>query len=607
MDMGIRGCLMGMSAPERTRKNAPLAAFISASILGCILLLSMYHNFPVAFSADIDGDGLSDWFQRIAPVEDLVRREEGFEIVTVGYDSEPDLPFLLFTGSLLVLILPFSISLWIWNRPVRRERSRKWKDEGSMQDTVRRLAAFLEINPSLPEAVRLARASMPEKDQKLLGPLVWGPFSEGRSFKHVYTEMVKEWRSRSPEIGMALEGLSSAEREGSKMEVSSSSREVVLRLSEDTKARMEEYSRSLSGPSTALFGLGVLLPMLLSTMIPVAGIDGRTAILLGLLLWVALPAGMIYAGGRLLLRRPAPSFSRDSPVGIVVVPTFYNVLSISLGSVLAGISIWYAAFAANGPGILGSLLDHGIAPLLGFFTGSSLMAAGIIDLLTRRREEVSVEWKEAMELSPPFLQEIAVSISEGHSFERSFGTALGKGLLPGGRRSFVPGEERLFPFVPEPLRSFLESAREYSKAGSGPGGQAIRALSKHINGLTHLEKEMASRVRSTIGQMELTASLFAPLMIGTSAGIFSLMETTSGSIPDGMLIGGSGGSDAIGVFHFVLLTGGYLLPLSVVTTLILHRLETGDPGAGWRKVPKRIVQSSLAFAVGVIASTLLIG
>ncbi|MGA1847954.1 MAG: hypothetical protein ACMUHB_01315, partial [Thermoplasmatota archaeon] len=452
-----------------------------------------------------------------------------------------------------------------------------------------------------------ARSSMEEKDQRLLGPLVWGPFSEGKPFKLVYREIIEEWRARSPELGRALEGLSSAESEGTRIEVSSSSREVVQRLSEDTKARMEEYSRSLSGPSTALFGLGVLLPMLLSTMIPVAGISGRTAILVGFLLWVVLPAGMIYAGNRLLLRRPAPSFSKGVPGLSGLTPTRFNTASIGIGSLILGISILGALYQDGPAGRLYMIMDHGIAALLVSFTGLAMIAGGIIDMLSRRREEGVDEWKRTMEISPPFLQEVAVSISDGHSFERSVASALGKGSLKGRGGSFIPGEDRSFSWMPEPLRSFLHNAREYSKAGPVSGGQAVRALSKHINSLVRLEKEMASRVRSTIGQMELTASLFAPLMIGTSAGIFSLMETTSGTLPGGLIAGGGVGEGSIGVFHFVLLTGGYLLPLSVVSTLVLHRLETGDPHGGWGKVPKKVLQSSLAFAAGVIASTILIG
>jgi hypothetical protein len=599
--------MMGPDRQGKGWKMSCLSAFIASSLLGCLVLVSIYTNFPVAISGDMNRDGISDEFQVITPIEDLVMKNGSWEPVVVGYDSEPDLLFLVFSGSLLVLVLPLSIALWIWNRPVRARKLNRWEEEGVMQDTVRRLAAFLEINPSLPEAVRLARSSMDEKDQRLLGPLVWGPFAEGRSFKQVYSGMVEEWRSRSPELGRALEGLSSAEREGSRIEVSSSSREVVQRLSEDTKSRMEEYSRSLSGPSTALFGLGVLLPMLLSTMIPVAGMSGRTAILVGFLLWVVLPAGMVYAGNTLLLRRPAPSFSKGAHGHSVIMPTPFNTASLVLGSIFLGISILSTASQGGHGGALYNIMDHGIVPLLLSFIGISMIVAGIIDMLTRKREAGIGEWKRTMEFSPHFLQEIAVSLSEGYSFERSLAAAIQKRNFLDKRGSFLPGEDRLLSWVPEPLRSFLGNAREYSKAGAGPGGQAVRVLSKHISGLVRLEKDMASRVRSTIGQMELTASLFAPLMIGTSAGIFSLMETTSGTIPDGLIIGGGVGEGSIGVFHFVLLTGGYLLSLSIVSTLVLHRLETGDPHGGWGKVPRRILQSSLAFAAGVIISTILIG
>jgi hypothetical protein len=105
--------------------------------------------------------------------------------------------------------------------------------------------------------------------------------------------------------------------------------------------------------------------------------------------------------------------------------------------------------------------------------------------------------------------------------------------------------------------------------------------------------------------MEVTSSLFAPVMIGSSAGIFSLMESTGSSVSGGMMMGGAADGGAISAFHFILMTGGYLIFLSISTTLTLHRLETGMTSGGWYKVPKRIVQASVAFTIGVCTSMIL--
>jgi hypothetical protein len=168
----------------------------------------------------------------------------------------------------------------------------------------------------------------------------------------------------------------------------------------------------------------------------------------------------------------------------------------------------------------------------------------------------------------------------------------------------MPGETLEEMEYPEPLSSFLESAREFSRAGKGAGGRAVRAFSRHIKELQDLERDLSSRVRSAVGQMEVTASIFAPLMIGISAGIFTLMDSISSEVPDGMLFGGAS-SSTVGPWQFLLLAGGYLLMLSIATTLTIFRLERGRTDGGWHRVPRRLVQSSLAFTAGTILSSIL--
>ena len=64
------------------------------------------------------------------------------------------------------------------------------EEEGMMNDQVRRIAAFLEVNPSLQSALKATQVSLPEREQRILAPLIWSPFTTGAPFMEVYSGIV---------------------------------------------------------------------------------------------------------------------------------------------------------------------------------------------------------------------------------------------------------------------------------------------------------------------------------------------------------------------------------------------------------------------------------
>ncbi|MGA1820776.1 MAG: hypothetical protein ACMUHU_07205 [Thermoplasmatota archaeon] len=591
-----------------SRRSAISPALVAAilTIIGTSLLLMLVYNLPAPNGPDRDQDGISDNFQSVHPVKDVIKDGDGWKVETVGYTSSLDMPFLIFTGSVLVGLLPLGAAFWLWDRPRRALRNERWREEGRMHDVVRRLSAFLEINPSLPAAVRMARTSLPPDKQYMLGELTWGPFTEGRPFDEKFQEFRERWSCRSPVIGRALGSLISAEREASRAEVVISARSLVSRLSEESKAMMEAYSRSLAGPSTALFGMGVLLPILLATMIPVAGISGRTAVLIGFFLWFILPCCIMLIGSSLVMRRP----SLGSDTGVKAAgwspPGALDLIMITAGVIVLAAALLHLLHEIELPPYL-DVVDRNSASVLLVMCGASALLAGVIGWTTRGSYIAGREHDEVRNGSPVFLRELSSSLLEGRSFEFALKRAFSKsktGVISTFR--VLPGATPREASVPEPAVTYLESAEEFSRAGKGPGGKAVRAFSRHVQEMLDLESDLSSRVRSAVGQMEVTASIFAPLMIGASAGIFRLMGSVQEGAPDGMLFGG-GARSGMEPWNFLLLSAGYLLVLSMVTTITIHRLEKGTTDGGWHKVPKRLVQSSLTFSLGVITSSLLIG
>ena len=126
-----------------------------------------------------------------------------------------------------------------------------------------------------------------------------------------------------------------------------------------------------------------------------------------------------------------------------------------------------------------------------------------------------------------------------------------------------------------------------------------------------LENEMENRVKGAVGQMELTAALFAPLMMGASVSIFMLMDRVS--MPDSnegvgsILSISSTGGTAMNVSTFILLAGGYMILLALSTTVTMWRLRNGCESGGWGRVPARVAQSMTAFTLGVIGGITILG
>jgi hypothetical protein len=330
-------------------------------------------------------------------------------------------------------------------------------------------------------------------------------------------------------------------------------------------------------------------------MIPVTGITGKTAMLLGFILWLVLPAGIMMMGSNLVTRRPSLGTREEIMNSFELTPRLPDIFMVMIGASLfaAALIIVFNLLPIDLP------LDTSSMIVLLSFSGLSFVISGFIKASTRGFESREAGWNKIRSRSPAILKEVSSSIQEGHSFEHAL-----KYAFSGSEINMLPGVELAGSGLQEPLMSYLESSREFSKAGKGPGGKAIRAYSKHIQNMIDLERDLSSRVRSAVGQMEVTASIFAPLMIGTSAGIFTLIGSMGDDTSQGMLFS-TGSLNMMEPWHFLLLTGGYLFALSIVTTLTIYRLENGRTEGGWHRVPRRLIQSSFAFCLGTLGSSLI--
>ncbi|MGA1822540.1 MAG: hypothetical protein ACMUIG_08430 [Thermoplasmatota archaeon] len=606
--MGIRR-LVRSSVPERMR---PLTASIIALVIGiAVLRISMDPDLNPINGSDLDGDSVSDMYQETNPLIEVTIDGSGDPVEErVGYESSPDLPVIVFTASLFLVLIPAAAYLYFWNIPRRRDERWRSRKAGIMHDSVRRMASFLEVNPSLFYSIKCTIASQEEADRQVLNALLWESRCGGRPFRVVYDDFTDRCGRDDPLIGKTLKDLASAEGEASREEVRKSARRAIDELTEDAGRKMAEYVESLKTPSTALFALGVLLPVLLSTMIPLAGIETSTTWMLGFLLWVVIPGGIILFGNSLVRRRPMFGNQSDYVKGVNMIRRLPGIGLAFAGLILFAITLALATEGA-GPEVSPPLMTIEEFRVLLLIDSAALTAAGAVWAFTAGYSGSINAGKELDREIPGFLNSLGTSILEGSSFEGAVRKAASNSREPirgfRNRLSDPSGLSASMEGLPPGLNGVLSAAYHFSRTGSEAGGQAVRALSSHLRGMNNLDSEMSRKIQGAVGQMEVTASILAPLMIGGSVSIFHLLESTVMPGDGSMALMGVPASSSISGPAFMILTGGYLLLLSVATAVTLFRLRNGRDSGGWHRVPARIIQSAAAYTAGVVLSVLVIG
>ena len=598
-----------MSEPEARSKFPTLVISLSILILGGIWVwISLTPDISPLGSEDLDQDGVNDFFQDLDPIVEYRLDEDGkWHEERLGYTSSIDIPLVIFYSVFFLIVVPASVYAYVHMRPVREEQRRSSRENGVMYDAVRRMASFLEVTPSLIYSVKYSIQSMAPDDRKVLSCLIWDSRGGGKSFARSYSDFRRGWSERDPLISKALSDLEQAGSEPTHPEVKRSARRTIRELTSGARRKATEYSESLKAPSTGLFAVGVLLPVLLATMIPVAGLGEGTVWMLAILLWFILPGGIMIIGGRLVRKRPLFGVETSEPshptlsLWCMVLSSAGVVLLILFAySIIFETKIIDPAIPISGKEIsyLGLILS--LALIIG---GFSLFIDGGAGRRTNTKEDVMKE-------APNLLLELGSRVQEGLSFEASMSRAVsasGENIREmRGSVAPPPGVVKVKK-PPSWLSHLISASRQFSRAGSEAGGTAIKALGGHIRELNNLKDEMAVKVKSAVGQMEITASLIAPVMIGGSVAIFHLLDSTPVSDGGPLLMMGSPASETIPSTTFILLTGGYLLLLSITTTLVLYRLKNGSEKGGWHLVPTRVLAAAVSYVLGAIGGSFVIG
>jgi len=499
------------------------------------------------------------------------------------------LPFLILAAVMVFLVLrQYVLGL---PRAMMLEEGRRMAAEAP--EVVGGLSIALALNPSLEDAVHSESGG--GSLRRRLATLQW-EVTMGRSvdLAAALSRLSLSLGEEGQALRQALYLLLGATRERTALGRRRLLDKANALVIEGMKERVGRYAASLQLPTMAIFCFGIILPILLFTVVPMASMDLRgggspaTQGLTCVLLLAVVPVvTLIMAYGmvrRNPLRRSMPSRQFGS--------TFKH-LPLVVAALVGG------AFLCLVPGC------RPLSPLL-----LSLPSSLLVIFLLRNRVSVERTEKGGETELGLLLFELGNLLQSGAGPEEALQTVLSSRpstpVLQRVRRCLVlhqaglgsihddlAGDELLWRSAPMATQALLAVMTACERDPEAAGGLALD-LAQYLAELQRARESMRQQLRSMLDMVTFTACVFAPMVIGLTASIFAVIAAT------GQIGGGLADADLIG--------GIYVLELCLVAAY----LNTFIAGPGhwrgwcWRSALTCPVAAFVLISVSALSGSLLV-
>lgn len=470
--------------------------------------------------------------------------------VVIAGDSGSFLSFMVY-GVFPCFLSPFIIAGWIGNFPMILENRQRTSTLGRLPEVVNYLVISMRLNPSLDKAIEFAAENADEPMASSLRKVLWDVYMR----KHDTVEQsllafAEEWGvvKEFEQFKRGLYGIRAAQ-----LESTEEGREQALDKSSETvtsgsRQHIEEYANTLSAPAMVLFGLGVMLPLILGAMLPMASSmsssGGLSVLEIFLLFDVLFPCLIIGYAWWVVGKRPGttpPPVIPDnrSKKGILIA----WIIAIAAATLMFTIGAFYWTAGGDGSKYIATIYLLGAIA----FPLAILSIAGSMQRMKVREDVLSIE-----DEFPDALFQIGSRIAEGNPVERAIrnvGESMGEASLTGAlmnqisHRTLVSSaslNESLFgsdgvleDYPSRTVRASMRTVVDVSSKDSITAGRTIMGVSGYIRDLRSLEQEVRMKLGETMSMMETTARFFAPLVLGVTCAIFFLVADVSTEIPVG--------------------------------------------------------------------------
>lgn len=501
----------------------------------------------------------------------------------------------------IAVAVPLLVYVTILGHPNSLARRMRFASLGETPEAVNYLAMSLAVRPSLERAVGFAAEHAGATFGAAMRRLLWDVHLRRRTrIEDAFIGLADEWGPWNEDLKRAMYVIVHAVREGSREGIRRALDRARAIAYDGARRRLQDYAASLRGPASALFALGVLLPLIVGSMLPLLSLGtfsppglevvtpaAPNPIPWILLLDVAFPAVTFLFAHQVSARRPG--------------------LAVSTGRIAKRPLLALAAVPVP-------LLVAVVVPIP---FGAVLLVGATVALISmavhRATRAARAEYRRLEELEKEFpdaLFQLGSRLGEGRGLEDAFLSVAGGlertevGALFGriARTLRIGGgtiEDALFgprgavrEVRSRVVRATLKMAVEIAAKDPETAGKAILEMSDHLRDLQGVARDLRSELRPTIDAMRATAMVFAPVVLGVTGALYALLSKAFAgfaSLPMPPV-----------TFHLALAV--YLV---LATVGILHFATRIERGGGWIALGASLARS-LPVGYCVFAVTLVV-
>ena len=455
----------------------------------------------------------------------------------------------------------------------------------------------LRHEPSIPKAIAFASTGDDEFSKELKActwKVIMGKFE---SFEEALLSLGDRWSAQGEDLKASLNSMVTSSRESThdarRMALDRANQAIIA----GGKKRIEKYAASLSTPSMLIFGLGILLPLMVGSFMPMltwdmwsmesisreGGIQAQpqSASQIVFVMNLLFPAIALLIAMSAVSDHPLESETNRSGGRRFELTSASAVFSVS-GTL--SIATWY-------------LLDESVLRSVCLL----FSAVGPISLwlFARARPGRYGKGGDAEDLEDVLFR-MGARMLEGENFESSLhrsSTALGEGSSEVARKMSLggilatnePGYEPTSDESSFGLRNAaqgLRIAREAATKDETAAGMLAMDLASYLKDLRDLESTLTSRLKPTISMMKTTALILAPIVLGVTYAIYLSLAS---------MLGGEGAGTDASLFFLVL--GVFLAQMDAVVVYFVWGIE-GKRGLDWlaHTIGGYVLVSELAYS-----------
>lgn len=540
-----------------------------------------------------------------------------------------------------VLVVPLALYMYIYNYPVLTSQRLRIQTLGRAPEAVHYMVMSMRLNPSLDRAVRFSSENLDEPLAGSLKKVLWDVYTRTyASIEDSFMAFAEEWGHWNEDFKRAMYSIRMATLERTEEGLSRNLEKALESILTGTKKRIEDFAAGLQGPTTVLFGLGILLPMIIGAMLPMifltnlgssftnpaaatptAGstssnplgaqpLSPGTTLLINvgfiLLMDLVFPLVAYIYSDYIVAKRPGTLRVPNPPH----VDEDFSPAVTAVFAILVGVAITCLTIPAYF-GLFGSTIFE-VSPLfviVGIGAGTSVY----LYMSTRQANQARKALLRLEAEFPDALFQVGNRMAEGLPLERALDRTaeamagsetalLFRRILHGIRVSGQPPEQvifggtrgegvlELYPsrMIAVSMRALLEAVTK----GPEAVGHTIVPMSQYLKELREVDETIQVSMKPTVSMMKGTAYVFSPLVLGMTGALYVLLsQVLTGNIL------------AVSIPIFFAGLGIYLIEMVLVINYFTIGVEQGGDKVGY----KVLVGESLGLATAIFLMASILG